>query len=230
MNSLRIAIVVAMLSLVASVGSAVAGESSEELPQEGAGEAVVVVKTVGVPEETTDQITALVREHIESALGEEVSIFVEDLSDEAAEPEPLGMNVTLMFNVEDAAEPVSVTTAVSQYLIAAEQSVRHNMSESAGRERVGEHYLIDVAGTIERNGEDDSLLVSCWGTFSETGSSSSEKAGDESAEQEDCGERNELDEEINLDFQASAMFRPGETKVIAGQPQHKLYLTVSVEN
>jgi len=231
MNGIRIVTLVMALAVTAVVGTAAAQESAEPAQTEEIREVAVLIEAAGLSEEAAARVAESVTEQIESAGGEVVDILFEQIAEDDIWIEPLGITVTLEFVVDGMSEPVSVTTASREYAVNAQRSTKVSSSGPGSRETVVEDNSIDVAGTIDMYDEDNTFLVTCWGSFTGAGEHLSEgvHVPRESDEEEPKPDREEVEEGTFVEFQASAVFHPNQTRVIACRGGQKLELTVGVD-
>jgi len=230
MNSLRIGVLVLTLVVLVSAAALAADRPSDATERHKVTETVLVVDPGTAPEETVEQIIKLMEEHIASSEGEDVSLIIE----ERVEPDPLGQTVTLEFAIEGESEPVTVSTALSRYSVTTDWTTETNVVEGADQEQVTEDYFIDVGGTISVDERDNTFLVSCWGSFSTASTSYSEGMSKPSARGQVTRLSRAAHEEVhtgsNVDFEASAVFQPGQTRTIASQGNQRLLLTITVDS
>ena len=137
--------------------------------------------------------------------------------------------MTLEFVVQSRPEPVLVTTVSPEFAVSAQWSRNVSSSGSGDGETVVEDNSIDVVGTIDVDDEDDTFLVTCWGSFAGAAQISKESDVEESTDEESESDREAVEEGMFVEFQASAMFRPNQTRVIASRGEDKLTLTVGVD-
>ena len=128
-------------------------------------------------------------------------------------------------------EPVSVTTALPEFAVSAQWSMNHRSSGPGDGETVVEDNSVDVIGTIDMDDENDTFLVVCWGSFTGARQHLSEEVHvpGESDEDEPEPDREEVETGLFVEFQASAMFHPNQTRVIASRGKDKLELTLVVD-
>jgi hypothetical protein len=230
MNGMRIVALAVVLAVTAVVGTAAAQDSAEPEQQEEVREIVIGIAE-DMTSENVERLVDVIREEIEASGGGNLEIYVERMSEDEGALEPLGKTVTLEFVVQSTPEPVSVTTATQDFSVNAQWSMNHHSSDPGDEEQVTEDYSVDVVGTIDMDDESDTFLVTCWGSF--TGATQHISEGvhvprglvDEESE----SDREEVNEATFVEFQASAVFRPNQTRVIASRGEDKLALTLVVE-
>ena len=230
MNGMRIIALVMAMAVTTVVGTAAAQESAESEQQEEVREVVVGIAE-DMTSENVKQLVDVIREEIEASGGGNVEIYVERMSEDEGALEPLGRTVTLEFVVQSTPEPVTVTTVLPEFAVSAQWSMNHRSSDPGNGETVARDNGVDVVGTIDMDDENDTFLVTCWGSF--TGATQHIREGvhvpkglvDEESE----SDREEVNEATFVEFQASAVFRPNQTRVIASRGEDKLTLTLVVE-
>jgi len=227
MNRSRIVTLVIALAVVATVGSAVAQESAEPEQLEEIREIVIEIGADVASAEGAEQLADVIREEVEASGQGNLEIFIEQTPEDDGEVEPLGSTVTLEFAIQESSDPVSVTTASREYAVSAQWS----RNATGGGQTVVEDNSVDVVGTIDMDDENDTFLVTCWGSFTGARQYLGTDMGARAESDEDEGEADseEVEEGTFVDFQASAMFRPNQTRVIASRGEQKLELTVSVD-
>jgi len=229
MNRSRIVTLVVALAVAAVVGTGAAQESDEPEQQEEIREIVIEIGADVASAETAEQLANAIREEVEAAGEGNLSIYVEQVSEEEGAAEPLDRTVTLEFTLQEASEPVSVTTVWPEYAVNAQWSTKVSSSEPDDGEQFVEEHSVDVAGIIDVDDENDTFLVTCWGSFMEARWTASKDISEESADEESEADGEEVEEGTFVDFQASALFRPNQTRVIASRGSQKLELTVTVD-
>lgn len=130
---------------------------------------------------------------------------------EEEEPWPLGKTVSLSFTLEGTDRSATILTAMSAYMISSAGTSSRGQAEE-GHE-VSE-TAFSATGRILMDEARDGLLVTCTGAFRVI--RNAEREGSEEGFQ------------TSVSFHTSAMFRPGETHVIASQDGLKLVLAVNI--
>jgi hypothetical protein len=171
---------------------------------------------------------------------------------ETKAPEPLGMNVTLEFTLEGSGRSFSVTTATTNFMLSSEQSSQASeriMHEDFNDEEFEEEEFeeeeeeefddqeheeeyevataesyttteshVSIAGSLQLL-EEATLLIRCAGAFIHQSRSNEER--EEAAE--------EADTSSLLNFETSAMMRPGETRTLVTQGPLRLVLRLATD-
>ena len=227
MNGVRIVALVMALAVTAMVGTVTAQESVEPEQQKEVREIIVEIAGDATSTENAEQLADMIREEVEASGGGHLEIYIEQIPEDVVET--LGRTVTLEFVVQSRPETVSVMTVSPEFAVSAQWSRNVSSSGSGDGETVVEDNSIDVVGTIDVDDEDDTFLVTCWGSFAGAAQISKESDVEESTDEESESDREAVEEGMFVEFQASAMFRPNQTRVIASRGEDKLALTLVVD-
>ncbi len=127
------------------------------------------------------------------------------------EPRPLGKTVSITVALEGTDRSATILTATSTYMLSI---VRTESAAKDGEGHDSAEVLINAGGRIFMNKAQDGMLVTCEGSFMLAENSSRE------------GAEESVDTIVN--FETSALFRPGDARVIASQDGLALVLAVNI--